>query len=262
MLKRIQGAIPIVTALIVTTLAGLPAPAQWLKLPVPGPRTADGKLDLAGPAPRRADRTPDLSGIWHAANTKYLVNLGADFKPGELPILPWAEALTNQRKDGSLSAQESDANCLPPGLPKINATPDPFKIIQQPDLVVILYEAMGLYRQIFMDGRELARDLNPTWLGYSLGHWDGDTLVVETTGLNGKPWLDKAGHPTSEALHVTERFRRRDFGHLEIQVTIDDPKVFTKPWSVTENVVLFPNTELIENVCNENEQDVKHMPGK
>jgi len=163
---------------------------------------------------------------------------------------------------GIHAREEPQANCLPPGLPRINATPLAFKIYQQPGVVLVLYEAFDLYRQIFMDGRELAKDPNPTWLGYSIGKWDGDTLVVDTTGFNGKTWLDQAGHPTTEALHVTERIRRRDFGHLEIQTTIDDSKAYTKPWSATEVMDLQPDTELMEFACNENEKDVQHLPGK
>jgi len=240
------------------------APAQWVKLPSQGvPRTKDGKVDLTAPAPRRPDRKPDLSGIWLIESPKLLINLAANLKPGELPIQPWAEALTKERSTGIHAAEEPQAHCLPPGLPRINATPNPFKINQQePGVVVILYEAFNLYRQIFTDGRELGKDPNPSWLGYSVGKWDGDTLVVDTTGFNGKTWLDQAGHPTTDALHVTERFRRRDFGHLEIQTTIDDPKAYTKPWSATEVMELQPDTELMEFACNENEKDVKHLLGK
>jgi hypothetical protein len=239
-----------------------PAHAQWLKLPQAFPQTKDGKPDLTAPAPRKPDGKADLAGIWQPVGVKYLVNLAADFKPGDLPILPWAETLTNERKTDRHGAEESDANCLPPGIPKLNATPNPFKIIQDPGLVVILYEALGQYRQVFMDGRELRKDVNPAWLGYSTGKWDGDTLVVDTIGFNGRTWLDKVGHPTTDALHVTERFRRPDFGHMELKVTIDDPTVFTKPWEVTENLELLTGTELLEFVCNENEKDVRHMPGK
>lgn len=249
--------------LVLLFVTFLPASAQWLKLPTQGiPHTTDGKPDLAAPAPRKPDGTPDLSGIWQTTSTKYLVNLAADLKTGELPIQPWALALTNERKTELHGAEESDARCLPPGIPKLNVTPNPFKIIQEPGLVAILYEALGLYRQVFLDGRELRKDLNPTWLGYSIGKWDGDTLVVDTTGFNGVAWLDKAGHPATDALRVTERFRRVNFGHLEIKVTIDDPKAYAKPWSVTENMELQPDTELLEFVCNENEKDVRHMQGK
>jgi len=250
---------------LILSLATCPlAPAQWTKLPSQGvPRTKDGKVDLSAPAPHRPDRKPDFSGVWLIETPKYLINLAADFKPGELPMQPWAAALTKERGTGVHAGEEPQAHCLPPGLPRINATPNPFRIYQpEPSAVVILYEAFNLYRQIFLDGRELGKDPNPSWLGYSLGKWDGDTLVVDTTGFNGKTWLDQAGHPTSDALHVTERFRRRDFGHLEIQTTIDDPKVYTKPWSANEVMVLIPDTELMEFACNENEKDVKHLLGK
>lgn len=238
-------------------------PAQWLHIPAKStPRTKDGKPDVAAPAPRRPDGKPDLTGIWGTVSPKYLANLAADFKPGDFPIQPWADALTKERMTGVHAGEESNANCLPQGVPRIDATPNPFKIVQEPDLVVILYEAFGQFRQVYLDGRALPKDPNPTWLGYSMGHWDGDTLVVETTGFNGKTWLDQAGHPTTDALHVTERFRRRDFGHLDIQVTIDDPKAYTKPWTVTEPMQFLPDTDLIEFVCNENEKDLKHLGKK
>ena len=134
-------------------------------------------------------------------------------------------------------------------------------MIQKSEVIVILYESANTWRQIFLDGRELGNDFPPTFLGYSTGKWDGDTLVVDTRGFNGKTWLDQTGKPTSEALHVTERFRRTDFGHLNIQITIDDPKVYTKPWTVTEQVGLVPNTDVIENAC-ENNLDLQHLGGK
>ncbi len=250
-------------SLILLAGAAPPAAAQWLKLPGQGiPRTPDGKPNLAAPAQRRADGKPDLAGIWQIAGPKYLQNLAADFKPGELPMQPWAEAITRERMTGMHAREEPQANCLPPGLPRINATPLAFKIYQEPGVVLVLYEAFNLYRQVFLDGRELAKDLNPTWLGYSTGKWEGDTLVVDTIGFNGKTWLDQAGHPSTDALHVTERLRRRDFGHLEIRVTIDDPKAYTKPWSATEVMEWLPDTELMEFACNENNRDVEHLPGK
>jgi len=229
--------------------------AQW-------PRTNAGKPDLTAPVSRKADGKPDLSGIWGTESAKYLVNIAVDFKPGELPIQPWAEALTKERMTGIHAAEESNANCEPPGVPRIDNTPNPFKIVQEPDMVVILYEAFGQFRQVFLDGRKLPADANPTWLGYSVGRWDGDTLVVESTGFNGKTWLDQTGHPTTDALHVTERYHRRDFGHMDLQITIDDPKAYTKPWTITEPMVVLPDTDLIEYVCNENEKDLKHLGKK
>jgi hypothetical protein len=247
---------------LLLVLCGM-AVAQWLQVPGKDtPRKNDGKPDLSAPAPRRADGRPDLAGIWGTESPKYLVNIAADLKPGELPIQPWAEALTKERMTGIHASEESNANCQPQGVPRIDATPNPFKIIQEPELVVILYEAFGQFRQIFLDGRQLPKDPNPAWLGYSVGRWEGDTLVIETSGFNGRTWLDQAGHPTTDALHVTERYRRRDFGHMDIQVTIDDRKAYTKPWTVTEPMQLLPDTDLLEFVCNENEKDLKHLGKK
>jgi hypothetical protein len=240
----------------------LPVSGQWLKIPAPNvPRGADGKPDLSAPAPRRADGKPDLSGVWNP-NPKYLVNLAADMKPEEVPLQPWSLALYNERKEGKHSKEEPDANCQSQGVPKIDAAPAPYKFVQLPGLVIILYEAFTQFRQVFMDGRGLPKDPNPTWLGYSVGKWDGDTLVVESAGFNGKAWLDQEGHPLTDALHVTERFRRRDFGHMDLDVTIDDPKAYTKPWSAKENLTLMPDGELLEFVCQENEKDIRHMLNK
>jgi hypothetical protein len=236
------------------------AAAQWLQVPGKNtPHRKDGKPDLSAPAPRTGHGKRDLSGIWGTESPKYLANIAADFQPGELPIQPWAEALTKERMTGVHASEESNANCQPQGVPRIDATPNPFKIVQEPELIVILYEAFGQFRQIFLDGRQLPKDPNPTWLGYSVGRWEGDTLVVETSGFNGRTWLDQAGHPTTDALHVTERYRRRDFGHMDIQVTIDDPKAYTKAWTVSEPMQLLPDTDLLEFVCNENEKDLKHL---
>jgi hypothetical protein len=241
-------------------LAFAPLGAQWLKVPDPAiPRTKDGKPNLGAPAPHKADGKPDLSGIWLVGGPKYLRNLAADLKPEQVPMLPWAAAITKERMTGAQAGEESDANCLPQGVPKIDATPNPFKIVQNPDEVIFLYEAFGLYRQVFLDGRGLPEDPNPTWMGYSVGKWDGNALVVETAGFNGKTWLDQAGHPTTEALHVTERFRRPDFGHLKIEVTIDDPKAYTKPWTVNEEMEFLPDTDLLEFICNENNRDLPHL---
>jgi hypothetical protein len=257
----------LVTAVL--TIAALPSLAQWLNVPTKGiPRTKDGKPDLSAPAPRKPDGKPDLSGIWHGipsadGRSKYLLDLAADFKPGELPIQPWAEALTKERRTGVLHAKEwPDANCLPPGIPVLSELLSPFKIIQEPELVVILYEHSGIFRQILLDGRTLSKDPNPTWMGYSVGKWDGDALVVDSIGFNGKIWIDFAGHPSTEALHIIERFRRRDFGHLDLQLTIDDPKAYTKQWTAVLPMLFDPDTEVLEYVCNENEKDLKHLVDK
>ena len=240
----------------------LPLCAQW-QLPKNSamPRTKDGKPDLKATAPRRPDGKPDLTGIWIADPPK-LRDVTMDLKPGELEMQPWAEELFKQRETGNLSALDPDANCLPQGVPKIDTAPAPWKVVQTPKLIVVVYEAFNLWRQVFLDGRDFAPDLNPTWMGYSTGKWDGDALVVESRGFNGKAWLDQLGRPSTDALHVTERFRRKDFGHLDIQVTIDDSKAYTKPWTVTYSATLLPEGELMEFICNENNRDIPHLPAK
>src|SRR4030095_2707375 len=253
---------PIVYFLALLVVVSAPVQAQWVKVPQPNiPRTADGKPNLSAPAPRLSGGKPALSGIWEPDN-KYVRNLAADLKPEDVPFQPWAKALFDARKDGAHSYEDNAAHCLPPGTPRINAAPFPWKLVQTPTFIVIVYENFNLWRQIFLDGRELAEDATPTWFGYSTGKWDGDTLVVDTKGFNGKAWLAQGGKPATEALHVIERFRRKDFGHMDIQITIDDPKAYTKPWTVTEPVKLLTDTELMEFVCNENNRDLEHLPGK
>jgi hypothetical protein len=247
--------------LLMLSMLCVPLFAQWLKIPSAIPSGPDGKPNLTAPAPRTSDGHADLSGIWEPVSPKYLRNLAADLKPDEVPYQPWAKALVDARADGSHAREESDANCLPQGVPKIGAAPAPWKIVQTPSLIVVVHEAFNLWRQIFLDGRQLAADVNPSWLGYSSGKWDGDTLVVDTRGFNGKTWLDQAGKPTTEALHVTERYRRKNFGTMEIQITIDDPKAYTRPWTVTEEARLMASGELYEFICNENNRDLDHLPG-
>jgi len=154
-----------------------------------------------------------------------------------------------------------DAHCKPIGVVQLHTHPYPRRIIQTPGMVAILYEAYNHWRQIFLDGRPLPQTVQPAYLGYSVGKWDGDTLVVDTTGFNDRGWLDDGGHPQTESLHVTERFRRSSFGHVDLQITIDDPKAYTKPWSALLHYTLLPDTELIEFVC-DNEKDVPHLVGK
>jgi hypothetical protein len=238
-----------------------PLAAQWKIVDKGIPRVKNGQPDMNAPAPRRADGKPDLTGIWIADPPK-VRDATAGLKPGELSMTPWAEKIFDERKTGDVSANDPDANCLPQGVPKIESTPLPFKIYQEPNAIVILYEAFGQFRQLFMDGRSLPKDPNPTWYGYSVAKWDGDTLVVESSGFNGKVWLDQVGHPSTEALHVIERFHRRDFGHMDITSTIEDSGAYTKPWTFTQPVTLMVDTELLEFVCNENNTDVPHMKGK
>ena len=193
---------------------------------------------------------------------KFGGNLAAELKLDDAPKLqPPAEALLKQRVE-NLGKDFPPSRCLPPGVPLIQAIPAPFKIVQTPNMVVILYEAWTIYRQIFTDGRRLPKDPNPTWMGYSVGTWNGDTLVVETAGMNDKSWLDMMGHPHTEALHVIERYRRSDFGRMEIQMTIDDPGAYRKPWTVTEGTHWLRDTELLEFICNENEKDSSHLVGR
>jgi hypothetical protein len=223
------------------------------------PRTPDGKPNLAALAPRSSDGHPDLSGIWEHTGNSHVQNIAADLKPGEVSYQPWAKALVDARADGSHARDDPPGNCLPQGVPRINAAPSPWKIIQTPELVAVLYETFNFWRQIFLDGRELGEDFTPTWFGFSTGKWQGETLVVDTRGFNGKAWIDQAGRPSTEALHVTERFSRKDFGHMEVQITIDDSKAYTKPWTVTEKFNLVTNGDLLEFIC-ENNRDAQHMP--
>jgi hypothetical protein len=237
------------------------APAQWLDLKTPGiPRLPDGTPNLAAPAPRTHDGKPDLSGIWRPS-PPYIGNIASDLKPGDAPFQPWAAALFKQRRDNE-SKDDPTGNCIPGGVPRSDAVPYPFKIVNSEKMVVILYEAVHSYRQIFTDGRELPKDPNPTWQGYSIGHWEGDDFVAETAGFNNQGWLDNDGRPATDALHVTERFRRKDFGHMDILITIDDSKAYTKPWNVKLPVTFMADTELLEYVCNENNKDLQHLVGK
>lgn len=242
--------------------AGTFVMGQWLDYPTPSiPRTADGKPNFAAPAPRTSAGKPDLSGLWTMnAGPGHLANVTADLKPGE--IQPWAEALYKQRL-GDLGKDDPwTAKCLPAG-PRLILTGGngPARITQTPQLVVILYEDLT-YRQIFMDGRKLPSDPNPSWMGYSVGHWDGDSLVVESTGFNDRSWLDMGGHPHTESLRTTERFRRTSFGHMDLQVTFDDPKTYTRPWTISFGVNFAADTSMLEYVCAENEKDREHLIGR
>jgi hypothetical protein len=237
---------------MVFSLIASSSAAQWIQLPTPGiPRTSDGKPDLTAPAPRTRDGKPDLSGVWERESDHYYNNAGADLKPAD--VKPWAQALY-QRRSADFQTDSMEAQCLPLG-PAALTTSDPVKFIQTPSLIVILLEDLT-YRQIHMDGRKLPKNPNPSWMGYSVGRWDGDTLVVETSGFTERAWLDYDGHPHTEALRLTERYRRRDFGHLDVEITFDDPGAYARPWTVSAPMELFPDTELLEFVCKENEKTV------
>jgi hypothetical protein len=273
--------------ILVATLlcAGAPALlAQWPRHTVPGvPRTADGKPNLTAPAPRAPDGKPDLSGIWEnfrkpgdapvrSVNAQFfndlpptLINefrdIGAGVAGG-LPFQPWAAALRKQRMDDQ-SKDNPDAHCLPLGLMQLHTHVDPRRIVQTPSLVAILYEANYGLRQILIDGRSAPNnDPQPWWYGYSRGRWDGDALVVETTNFRDGGWLDINGSPLTDAAKMTERFRRPNYGTLTIEVTVDDPKAYTKPWTVTLTQRIMVDDEMIEFVCLENEQSSKHYVGK
>ena len=240
--------------------------AQWSPyVSRKAPRTADGKVDLGAPAPRTAQGKPDLSGLWEqyseAQMPKYLLNLAADLPPGQVLLQPWAAELMRQRQ-ATNSVDHPGARCLPSGIPEKDAVPAPFKIVQTGGLMAILYESRTIFRQIFTDGRPLPVDPQPAWQGYSIGHWEGDVMVVDTSGFQENGWLDMAGHPASDRLHVIERFTRKTYGALSIDITIDDPKAYAKPWTVHEAAHLLPSDELMEHICEENNRDPVHMVGK
>ncbi len=251
------------------------AQGQWLNEPYPGaPRTPDGKINMTGPVPR-INGKPDLSGVWQveaeprgpglfglgeSPNSKYFRDILSDFKPGEEPLTSYGAELL--RKNSQPGAFNPTLNCLPDGVPHADLLPEPFKIIQTPREIMVLYEVETTFRQIFTDGRKHPVDPRPTWLGYSVANWEGDTLVVDTMGFNGLSWLDARGHGHSEEMRVQERFHRRDYGHLEVDLTVTDPKVFTKPVTVHFVEALLPDTDVFEHYCLEDEKDAGHQPAR
>jgi hypothetical protein len=264
---------------------GQSAAAQWLNHPTPGtPRTKDGKPILTAPAPKTADGKPDLSGVWHVQPTgraemkrlfgndvdkvevpgmeidtisKYAINIFQDFKPADAPRRPEALEVLKRRGESGIELLPL-THCLPGGIPLSTMVSEVSKIVQTPGLTLIMLELGGV-RQIYTDGRTHMKDPSPSWLGYSVGKWEGDTLVVDTIGFNGKSWLDAIGHPQSEQARLIERYRRRDFGHMDVEVTIDDPTYYTTPFSVKVTHLLQPDTDILEYFCNENEKDRPHM---
>lgn len=239
-----------------------PLAAQWVTFPTPGvPRLPNGKPNLSAPAPNLPDGKPDFSGVW-MVNGGYTRDIAKDLKPGEVSFQPWAAKLY-QHRVATNGVDDPQGRCVLSGVPREDVVPYPVKIMHTTNHeIVILYEALHSYRQIFMDGRSLPKDPNPSWMGYSIGRWDGDALVVDSAGFVDDNWLDNNGHPGTESLHLTERFRRRDFGHMDLLVTVDDPKAYTKPWTVHLGFTLMPEGELIEYVCDEDEKDYKHLVGK
>jgi hypothetical protein len=267
---------PLTLVVVVLTIA--PAAAQWLQYPTPGvPRDSHGKPNLAAPAPRTSDGKPDLSGLWQLDTScppqgcegvnqvgDYPVapefrNLGARL-PNGLPYQPWAAALVKQRQEQN-GKDDPVTLCKPADVLRLLTFPPPRKLLQVPGLVVILSERDVTYRQIFTDGRPLPKDPEPSFNGYSTGRWMNDTLVVETNGLR-EGWLDRRGSPLTEAARITERFRRVNYGRLEIEVTLDDSKAYTTPFTVTLNQKILLDTDLLEYHCNDNEKDRAHLVGK
>jgi len=233
--------------------------AQWLTQPTAGlPRTADGKPNLNAPAPRAPDGKPDLSGLWLKVSPKYSRNIAADLKPDD--IQSWARTLVDARRE-DLGKDYMNVKCVPLGPGYATAADstgaEMMKIVQTPTLILILNPDLT-YRQIFLDGRKLESAPNPNWMGYSVGHWDGDTLVVESNGFNDRTWLDHDGHPHTERLRTTERYRRRNVGNLDLEMTFTDPGAYAKPWTVAVRAELAADTEMIEWVCNESPHGVEH----
>jgi len=263
------------TCLLVTAFSAvLPLTGQWFNLPTPSvPRTPDGKPNLTAPAPRAADGKPDFSGIWELDHAPCPAQLCADYVggpeflnmgaklPGGLPYLPWAAELVRQRS-ADLGRDDPVAFCRPAGALRLLTFPPPRKVIQIPTELIVLSERDVTFRQIFTDGRALPEDPDPSFNGYSVGKWEGDSLVVQTIGFRDGIWLDRRGSPLSEGAKITERFRRVNFGTLTVEVTVDDPKTYSRAWTVTltERIVL--NTELLEYHCMDNEKDAKHAVGK
>jgi len=242
-----------ILALVLVCATGGTAAAQWLSLPLPGtPRTPDGQANLNAPAPRTADGKPDHSGIWRLDNRRHNPNANLLAKGVEPPMLPWAAELY-KRRIATHGYDRPMTVCLPHGVPDGLTSPYGFKLIQTPVVTVYLYEEFTKYRQIHTDGRPLPVDPNPQYYGYSVGRWEGETFVVETAGFKEGSWLDNDGHPHTEALRITERFRRINFGRMDLDVTIDDAKTYSRPWkSDTIHFLLQPDTELLEHLCESN----------
>jgi hypothetical protein len=271
MSRTVVGVVPLVVVAVSLTLSR-PLSAQWLHYPTAGvPRTEAGRADLKAPAPKTADGKTDLSGIWAPEDNRpcppegcfdmkvpqEFVNIGFSLKTG-LPYQPWAADLVKARRAANGGGDPS-SRCLPGGVVKGHTTPLLRKIVQAPGLVVILNEQNASFRQIFTDGRPLPVDPEPSWQGYSSARWEDDALVVRTNGFRDGLWLDRSGSPLTEAAQMTEKFRRVNYGTLEIEITIDDPKAYTRPWTVKLNHFIVLDTELLDYICLENEKDFIHL---
>lgn len=259
-----------VLALLLLPLATV-LDAQWLNHRSPAiPRLPDGTPNLSAPVPKTSDGKPDLSGIWAAPCGVYgrdacftqslFFDLAKDLNAADVQMTPWAQGIQTQREARN-HVDDPYGYCLPPGTPRINFGGGPFKILHTNQVTVLLYETIAgmTFRQVLTDGRALPPVSEPTWLGYSVGRWDGDVFVVETAGFRDGGWLDtRKARPHSDALRVTERFRRTDFGHMQLSITIDDRKAFLKPWTVQTSLTLLPDTELVEAFCDNHDKTMEH----
>jgi hypothetical protein len=265
----------ILLVILAGALASSPLAAQWIRYPQAGaPRKADGSVDMSAPAPRAADGKPDFSGIWtsdevdprrpnvppnprDATTSRRMINIGVEL-PGGLPYQPWLAMLVKERWAKN-AVDDPHVRCFPDNFLRAYGTPHLLKFVQTPNLLVVLNEWNAGYRQIHTDARPLPEDPNPQLMGYSSAKWDGDTLVVDSNGIRDDTWIDWQGSVLTEMAKVREEFRRIDFGHMEIRVTVDDQKAYTKPWTVTIKERLIADAELIDEICLENERSLKHM---
>jgi hypothetical protein len=277
---RVTARLDVIGVVMIAVIA-MPAlgAGQWLRYPTADvPRTADGKPNLTAPTPRLPDGKPDFSGIWHAANpnracnpgTGQFVACGAEIGgsplggnlgrelPGGLPYQPWAAQLAKERRADD-SRDDPHVRCLPDNPPRAWTLPHLTKAVHTPKLLVLLYEVNAMYRQIFIDGRPLPEDPTPGWNGYSTARWEGDTLVVQTAGFRDNLWIDTGGSPMSDVAKMTERIRRPNYGTLELEITIDDPKVYTRPFTVSMKQNIELDTDLIDEFCLENEKSYERM---
>lgn len=260
--------------------------AQWINFPAPGvPRLPNGKANLAAKSPRLANGKPDLSGVWHVDPTtmdewrklvgpdagklslpgmemdtisKYATNLFIDLKPADIPERPEAARVRQARLQSGIRDNPS-THCLPHGIPIASLVSEVTKIVETPTIAVVMYETDSTHRQIYTDGRKLPVDPNPAWLGYSVGHWEGNTLAVETAGFNDKSWLDLSGHAHSDSLRIRERYTRRDYGHMDVETTFEDPAYYTRPFGIKVTFLVQPDQDILESFCNENEKDRTHL---
>jgi hypothetical protein len=290
--RRREALVAVAIVILGTSFASPHLVAQWIKYPtVAVPRKADGTVNMSGPTPRMADGKPDFSGIWTTAEpnrptsglsspreqavadpqtakevetpgdqgairaSRQMANIGVDL-PGGLPYQPWLVPIVKERTD-NMAIDDPHIRCLPDNFLRAYGLPHLLKFVHTPNLLVVLNEMNAGYRQVFTDARPLPKDPNPTWQGYSSAKWSGDTLVIDTIGLRDDTWIDWSGSVLTQAAKVREEIRRPDFGHLEVRVTVDDPKAYTKPWTVTLKQRIVVDTDLIDEVCLENEQFIK-----